>query len=151
MKKTHIIAILTMIISIILTGCQSQRVEIELKKDYAIDTVPLKSVKVENGFWGKRLEINREVTIPHVFKQCEQKGRIDNFAIAGGLIKGQPKGNFPFDDTDVYKSIEAASYSLINQQDSKLEKYLDEIIKKIAAAQEKDFGLKVENRCPNNF
>jgi DUF1680 family protein/alpha-L-arabinofuranosidase len=138
MKKTCIIAILTITISGILTGCQSQRGKIELKKDYAIDSVPLKSVNVENGFWGQRIKTNREVTIPHILKQCEQKGRIDNFAIAGGLIKGEPKGNFPFDDTDVYKSIEAASYSLIQKPDPKLEKYLDEIIVKIAAAQEKD-------------
>jgi DUF1680 family protein/alpha-L-arabinofuranosidase len=142
MKKIRIIAILAITISGILTGCQSQKesqkVKIELKKDYVIDNVPLKAVNIENGFWGQRIKTNREVTIPHIFKQCEQKGRIDNFAIAGGLMKGEPKGNFPFDDTDVYKSIEAASYSLMGKPDPKLEKYLDEIIVKIAAAQEKD-------------
>jgi len=122
-------------------GCGEKITEgkaVKLKKDYPIEAVGLRDVHLTGGFWGKRLELNREVTIPHIFTQCEQKGRIDNFAIAGGLIKGEPKGNFPFDDTDVYKSIEAASYSLILKPDPKLEKYLDEIIVKIAAAQEKD-------------
>jgi DUF1680 family protein/alpha-L-arabinofuranosidase len=135
MSKTQIMTGLIIIgAGVLIGGCG----EVKLKKDYPTEAVGIRNVNLDGGFWGKRLETNREVTIPHIFKQCEQKGRIDNFAIAGGLIKGEPKGNFPFDDTDVYKSIEAASYSLMTKPDANLEKYLDEIIVKIAAAQEKD-------------
>ncbi len=108
------------------------------KKDYPIEPVSFTDVKFTDEFWRPKLEINREVTIPHILKACEATGRVDNFAIAGGLMKGQQKGHFPFDDSDVYKIIEAASYSLSVQPDKKLEKHLDELIAKIAAAQDKD-------------
>ncbi|MBN2019360.1 MAG: glycoside hydrolase family 127 protein [Sedimentisphaerales bacterium] len=142
MSKTYVILISIILgAGILAGGCEEaargNRV-VELKRDYPIESVGLRDVSLEGGFWGKRLEMNREVTIPHIFKQCQAKGRIDNFAIAGGSMQGEPKGNFPFDDTDVYKAIEAASYSLMTRPDPNLEKYLDEIIAKIAAAQEED-------------
>jgi DUF1680 family protein/alpha-L-arabinofuranosidase len=142
MSKMQIITGLIILgTGILAGGCRGEATggeAIKLKKDYPIEAVGLREVKLTGGFWGKRLEINREVTIPHIFKQCEQKGRIYNFELAGGLKKGEPKGNFPFDDTDVYKSIEAASYSLMAKRDPKLEKYLEGVIAKIAAAQEED-------------
>jgi DUF1680 family protein len=151
MRKTNLITVLIVLCAgILIGGCGLASLSgrsgekaaggksVKLKKDYPIEGVALTDVKFDGGFWGERLEINREVTIPHIFKQCEQKGRIDNFAIAGGLKNGEPKGNFPFDDSDVYKSIEAASYSLITKPDPKLEKYIDEVIVKISAAQEED-------------
>jgi DUF1680 family protein/alpha-L-arabinofuranosidase len=111
---------------------------VKLKKDYPIEQVSLTEVRFTDEFWGPKIETNREVTIPHIFKMCEKSGRVDNFAIAGGLMKGEQKGSFPFDDSDVYKIIEAASYSLSVQPDAKLEKYLDGLIAKIAGAQEED-------------
>ncbi len=111
---------------------------VRLEKDYLIEAVALTEVNFTDEFWAPRIETNREVTIPHIFKMCEKSGRVDNFAVAGGLMKGEQKGNYPFDDTDVYKAIEAASYSLSVQPDAKLERYLDGVIAKIAAAQEKD-------------
>jgi DUF1680 family protein len=109
-----------------------------LAKDYPIQPVSFVDVKVTDKFWEPRIETNRKVTIPHLFEQCEKTGRIDNFAIAGGLMEGKHRGSFPFDDTDPYKVLEGASYSLSVQPDAKLEKYLDELIIKIAAAQESD-------------
>ncbi|MGZ5469804.1 MAG: glycoside hydrolase family 127 protein, partial [Candidatus Aminicenantales bacterium] len=75
--------------------------------------------------------------IPAIFKKCEETGRIDNFAIAGGLMKGEYKGE-RYNDTDVYKTIEGASYSLMVHPDPALDHYLDGVIAKIAAAQEPD-------------
>jgi len=74
---------------------------------------------------------------PAIFKKCEETGRIDNFAIAGGLMKGEYKGE-RYNDTDVYKTIEGASYSLMVHPDPALDRYLDGVIAKIAAAQEPD-------------
>lgn len=100
--------------------------------------VPFTSVSVEDEFWKPRIETNRTVSIPSAFKKCEETGRMDNFALAGGLIKGEHKGDYPFDDTDPYKIIEGASYSLAVHYDKKLDEYVDGVIRLIAAAQEKD-------------
>lgn len=111
--------------------------------------VPFTKVHVEDHFWAPRMEINRTISIPSAFKQCELNGRFDNFALAGGLIKGEHKGDFPFDDTDPYKIIEGASYSLALKYDAKLDHYLDSVITLIGAAQEPDGYLTtcVTNRC----
>ncbi len=107
-------------------------------RDYPIQPVSFTDVKIKDRFWAPRIETNRKVTIPYTFEKCEKTGRIDNFAIAGGLMKGEHRGSFPFDDTDPYKILEGASYSLSVHPDAKLEKYLDKLIVKISAAQEDD-------------
>ncbi len=105
-----------------------------------LESVPFTDVAFEDEFWRPRLEINREVTVPYIFDQLEGKydsshNRIDNFSIAGGLMTGTPQYDFPFDDTDIYKTLEGASYSLMVSPDAELEQYLDDLIVKIAAAQ----------------
>ncbi len=105
--------------------------------DYPITPVPFTAVRVTDAFWAPRIETNRTVTIPAIFKKCEETGRIDNFAIAGGLMKGEYKGE-RYNDTDVYKTVEGASYSLMVHPDAELDRYLDGVIAKIAAAQEPD-------------
>ena len=111
--------------------------ETGINSDYPIKPVPFTAVKVTDGFWAPRIETNRAVTIPAIFKKCEETGRIDNFAIAGGLLKGEYKGE-RYNDTDVYKTIEGASYSLMVHPDPELDRYLDGVIARIAAAQEPD-------------
>lgn len=105
--------------------------------DYPIRPVPFTAVRVTDAFWAPRLETNRRVTIPYDFAKCEETGRIDNFAKAGGLMPGKFRGIF-YDDSDVFKVIEGASYSLALHPDPQLDKYLDGLIAKIAAAQEGD-------------
>lgn len=105
--------------------------------DYPVKPVPFTNVQISDHFWLPRLETNRTVTIPFAFKKCAETGRIDNFAKAAGLLKGEHIGQ-RYNDSDVFKVIEGASYSLTIKKDPKLEKYLDGLIAKIAAAQEKD-------------
>jgi hypothetical protein len=105
--------------------------------DYPITPVPPTSVQVGNGFWEERIETNRKVTIPYDFQKCEETGRIANFAIAAGQIDGKHQG-FWFNDSDVFKVIEGAAASLALHPDPVLEKYLDELIEKIADAQHAD-------------
>ncbi len=107
-------------------------------KDYAVHPAPLASVHIEDEFWGPRLETNRTVTIWHVFKQAEAAGEFDNFAKAGGLMEGPFRGSSPARDSDAYKSIEGAAYMLAVHPDPKLEQYVDDLVAKIAAAQEPD-------------
>ena len=117
--------------------------------DAPISEVPFTQVHLEDSFWTPRIETNREVSIPSAFKECEKNGRFDNFAIAGGLKKGEHRGDFSFDDTDPYKIIEGASYSLAVKYDKELDCYLDSVITLIAAAQEPDGYLTtcVTNKC----
>jgi DUF1680 family protein len=107
------------------------------KKDYPIRPVPFTKVKVTDEFWRPRIETNRSVTLPFLFKKNEETGRLDNFAIAGGLMEGKYKGE-RYNDTDVYKPIEGASYSLMVHPDPDLDRALGAMIVKIAAAQEPD-------------
>src|SRR4051812_17223532 len=102
-----------------------------------LDAVPFTDVKVMDNFWAPRIKINREKVLPHNFKFCETTGRIRNFARAAGLIDGKFEGIF-FNDSDVYKVLEGAAYSLAHQRDASLEKTCDDVIAQIAAAQQKD-------------
>ena len=81
------------------------------KSKTLISPVSFTNVQMTDLFWAPRIEINRTVSIPSAFRECEKNGRFDNFALAGRLIKGEHKGDFPFDDTDPYKIIEGASLS----------------------------------------
>ena len=99
--------------------------------------VPFDKVKVTDKFWLPRIETNRKVTLPHNIKWCEDTGRISNFAKAGGLMKGEHEGIY-FNDSDVYKVMEGAAYTLSLCPDKELEAKIDSIIDKIAAAQQPD-------------
>jgi len=105
--------------------------------DYPIQPVPFTQVQFSDDFWAPRLETNCAVTLPYNFRKCEETGRIDNFAKAGGLIPGAFEGIF-FNDSDVFKVVEGAAYCLRLHPDPKLDAYLDDLIAKFAAAQEPD-------------
>lgn len=109
-----------------------------LHSGYPIDPVPFTSVKVTDNFWGQRLKASREVTIPLAFSKCEETGRYENFVKAAHPCDEYKVGGFSFDDTDVYKTIEGASYSLQTYPNEELENYIDNILLKVAAAQEPD-------------
>lgn len=105
---------------------------------YPIDPVPFTSVKVTDDFWGQRLKASREVTIPLAFSKCEETGRYTNFVKAANPADTIHVGGLSFDDTDVYKTIEGASYILQTYPDRKLENYIDSVLVIVAAAQEPD-------------
>jgi uncharacterized protein len=95
-------------------------------------------VKFTDAFWRPRLEANRTATIPLSFQMCEETGRIENFKVAGRLSAANWVGKFGFNDSDLFKVMEGASYSLMTNPDGSLRKYLDELIDWVAAAQEQD-------------
>jgi DUF1680 family protein len=107
------------------------------KTDYPIQAVNFTSVKYMDNFWMPRMRINHDVTIPASFERCERTGRVKNFEMAAAH-SGKFCTIFPFDDTDIYKTIEGASFSLSLFPDKKLEAYIDTLIEKIAKAQEPD-------------
>lgn len=105
--------------------------------DYPISPVPFTAVRFDDAFWRPRLETNRAVTLPFNFRKCEETGRIDNFAKAAGWMDGPHEGIF-FNDSDVFKVVEGAAYSLALAPDPALDSYLDDLIAKFAGAQEPD-------------
>ena len=119
---------------------------------YPITQVPFTAVKVTpNTFWGDRIRAAREVTIPLAFQKCEETHRYENFKMAAYTLQhpgheglNTPKWDvakfmgFSFDDTDVYKTIEGASYVLQTYPDAKLKQYIDSVLDIVAAAQETD-------------
>jgi DUF1680 family protein len=104
-------------------------------KNLKFQAVPFTAVKFDDHFWSPRLKTNREISIPHNYKWCEDTGRFKNFAKAAKLIDGDFEGIY-FNDSDVYKLLEGTAYSLANHPDPALEKRADEIIAWIAAAQQ---------------
>ncbi len=136
MKKLH-----SLILLFALMACAETVAQIE--------EVPFTAVHINDRFWAPRIEVNRTVSIPSAFRECEKNGRFDNFAIAAGLMQGEHRGDFSFDDTDPYKVIEGASYSLAVHYDKQLDEYLDSVIAIIAKAQEPDGYLTtcVTNKC----
>ncbi|UCH14190.1 MAG: glycoside hydrolase family 127 protein [Bacteroidales bacterium] len=106
------------------------------ENDYPIQPVPFTRVNVTDNFWAPKIQINHDVTIPHAFEQSAN--RILNFEIAAGLKTGSFASQYPFDDTDIYKLIEGASYSLHYFPDPELEEYIDSLITVIGLAQEDD-------------
>lgn len=109
---------------------------------YPITQVPFTAVKIAQGtFWGQRIKAARDVTIPLAFSKCESEGRYENFVKAAHPSPDYDVTSFmgyPFDDTDVYKTIEGASYVLQTYPDKRLEHYIDSVLDIVEAAQEKD-------------
>lgn len=132
MKKTFLMAV-----AVLLSGSLAAQKE-ALHSGYPIDPVPFTAVKVTDSFWGQRLKASREVTIPLAFSKCEETGRYENFVKAAHPSDEYKVGGFSFDDTDVYKTIEGASYLLQTYPDKKLEKYIDSVLVIVAGAQEPD-------------
>ncbi len=102
-----------------------------------LSEIPLKQVAIEDQFWSPRLEVNRTMTLAHVYEELEATGSIRNFDVAAKKVAG--KFSQPWwADSDVYKWIEGASYVLAVHPDPALERKVDDLVARIAAAQERD-------------
>jgi DUF1680 family protein len=116
-----------------LVACKSQ----PEKADYKIQGVPFNEVKISDQFWLPKIETNRTVTIPASFAKCEETGRVESF-VKAAKKEGKFDTQFPFDDTDIYKTIEGAAYSMSVHPDPKLDRYVDSLIAIVGKAQETD-------------
>jgi DUF1680 family protein len=141
MKKPAYLFLTFILGALIIQGCKTST----SSGDYPIQPVPFTSVKLTDDFWAPRIKRNADITIPIAFSYCESTGRVKNFEIAGGLDTGRFQTIYPFDDSDVFKIMEGASFSLQTYPDPELEAYLDTLIYKIGLAQEED-GYLYTNR-----
>ena len=98
-----------------------------IQYQYQRTPTPCTSVNINDAFWSLRLKVNRTVTIRYDFQKCEETGRTDNFAKAGGLMEGDHEGIF-YNDSDVFKVIEGTAYSLSIHPDPELEQYVDDLV-----------------------
>lgn len=96
--------------------------------------VPFTRVEVKDRFWAPRQATNRVASIPVNLDMLEKSGNIRNLELAAARATNGFTGPV-FMDSDTYKALEAASYSLATHPDPVLEKRLEDIIAKIAAAQ----------------
>lgn len=123
--------------ALIYVAVLTANIAIAQNRDYTYRAVPFTDVKLRDNFWLPRIQVNHNVTIPASFERCEKTGRVRNFEMAAAK-SGKFCTTYPFDDTDIYKTIEGASFSLSLFPDKKLELYIDTLITKIKAAQEPD-------------
>ena len=99
--------------------------------------VPFTAVRIADSFWAPRLETNRRVSLKHSLDMLEKAGNVRNFELAAAGRRNGYSGPV-FMDSDLYKTLEAVSYSLATHPDADLEKRVDRIIAKVAAAQMPD-------------
>lgn len=127
-----------LLVSLFVLSCISIQGQKKTNTVYPISPVPFTSVKITDAFWGQRIKASREVTIPLAFSKCEETGRYKNFEKAAHPSESNKVEGFTFDDTDVYKTIEGASYSMQTYPDKKLDKYIDSVLTIVKKAQEPD-------------
>ncbi|MFN3408144.1 MAG: beta-L-arabinofuranosidase domain-containing protein [Limisphaerales bacterium] len=116
--------------------------------DYPVQPVPFTVVRFTGGLLHDRQATNTAVTLPFALEQCETSGRLKNFDLAAEVMRRRAAGEtnfqikpptqYPFDDTDVFKAIEGAAFSLSVRPDPALAARLEAMIRRIAAAQEPD-------------
>ena len=118
-----------------------------MSKGFVVDTtnspfaklrpVPVEAVNLQDSFWVPRLNLLREVTIPSQYRRMSETGRLWNFRRAAGKGDEPFKGLF-FNDSDVYKWVEAVAFSLASVPDEKLKGLVGPLIDDISAAQDED-------------
>ncbi|MHA7964212.1 glycoside hydrolase family 127 protein [Paenibacillus sp. CAU 1782] len=104
----------------------------------------LKHVTVTDSYWSRHISLIRDTVIPYQWEalndripDAEPSRAISNFEIAAGRKEGEFSG-FVFQDTDLYKWLEAVGFALAAKRDEELEKIADGAIDLIASAQQAD-------------
>jgi hypothetical protein len=91
-------------------------------------------VKLADTIWEPRRRMTAEHTVPEQHTLLESSQRLDNFRRAAGTLDGQFFGRY-FNDTDVYKWLEAAAWTLANEFNAELDALVDSVIETVGAAQ----------------
>lgn len=99
--------------------------------------LPVNAVRLDDAFWGPRRQLAREVSLPLQHEYLEQTGRLDNFRRAAGQQEGRFEGLY-FNDSDVYKWLEATAWTLATDPDPALDQLVDRVTAEISAAQQPD-------------
>src|SRR5688572_26432089 len=116
--------------------------------DYPVQPVPFTDVRFTGGLLHARQATNQTVTLPFALAQCESSKRVLNFDLAAETMRrraagdarfqNKPPTEYPFDDSDVYKALEGAAFSLSVATNAALAERMESPIAHVAAAQEPD-------------
>ena len=115
--------------------------------------VPVRAVRMGDGFWTPRRRVNVERSIPTLLQLLEVNGIVDNFRRLSGR-KHVPRRGPLYTDSDLYKWMEAVGFVLQGQDDPKLRATMDRLIDDVLSAQEPSGYLNtyyVEERKPLRF
>ncbi|HID08577.1 MAG TPA: glycoside hydrolase family 127 protein, partial [Armatimonadetes bacterium] len=99
--------------------------------------VGINAVRLQDKFWKPRLTTVYEVTLTTQYELLEETGRIDNFRRASGKVSGDFRGIY-FNDSDVYKWLEAVAFAIACEPNERLSKLADAVISEIIPAQDDD-------------
>ncbi len=106
--------------------------------------LPLSHVRLDHGFLAGRAQLVRDTVIPGQWEAlndripgAERSGCVHNLQVAAGEKEGKFHGLF-WQDSDLAKWIEAASYRLATHPDAALDAELDRLIATLAKAQRDD-------------
>ena len=96
--------------------------------------VPVDAVRFRDELWAPKIAQVRQIMLPSQYRSLEETGRMANFRRGAGNEPGEFVG-FYFNDSDVYKWLEAASWVLALQPDAELDSLVDRVIEEVGAAQ----------------
>ncbi len=99
-----------------------------------LQPVPVDAVRFEDDLWAPKIAHVRQVMLPSQYASLEETGRLANFRRGAAKEIGEFEG-FYFNDSDVYKWLEAASWVLASQTDAELDGLVDRVIEEVGAAQ----------------
>jgi DUF1680 family protein len=154
MSYLRIIALFFLAAATLLPDWQSEGVLSVAHSPYAkLHTVPIRAVKMGDGFWSARRAINVEKSIPTMLAELEQHGVVDNFLRLEGK-KDVPRRGPLYTDSDIYKWMEAVAFVLQSGDEPKLRAEFDRLTGIILAAQEPGGYLNTywsEERTPKRF
>jgi len=100
-------------------------------------SLPLSQIRITDPFWSRYQRVLLDTTLPAEYEQIVKTGRLSNFHRAAGKEPGDFQGLW-FDDSDVYKYVEACAYALATGKSDTVRRQMDETIDAIVAAQESD-------------
>ena len=103
----------------------------------ALRPVGVRDVSLEDDFWAPRLAVNRGTTLAAQYRMLEETGRLENFRRLTGASDA-PFAGIYFNDSDVYKWLEAAAWTLATDAEPTLARIVDETIALVATVQRPD-------------
>src|SRR5579871_5521233 len=134
-------------------GAQTGIVDVSHSPYAKLHGVPIRAVKMGDGFWSARRAVNVEKSLPTMLAELEEHGVVDNFLRLEGK-KNVPRRGPLYTDSDLYKWMEAAAFVLQSGDAPKLRAEFDRLTGIILAAQEPSGYLNtywVEERASKRF
>ena len=99
-----------------------------------LKTSEFRNVLLNEGFWTKKITVNRKASLHFGFEMLKKAGNFDNLRIAAGSFKGKYRG-YVFIDSDIYKWLEALAWEIGREPDEDLSFMADQAIALVVAAQ----------------